>query len=73
MIKYKQLTFHDTEQRKAYDGNDLIGNIGGYIGMFLGYALINLSDSLIAVFEATKKRLLQIGKGRKEECNGMET
>ena len=36
---YKQIT-----QVRAYDMELLIGNIGGYIGLFLGYAILQFPD-----------------------------
>ena len=41
---------------KAYDFIDLMGNIGGYIGMFLGYALLNMADTLIRITNSIKHR-----------------
>ena len=38
-------------QIKAFDFNDLLGHIGGYIGMFLGYALLNFAYSIVDLFE----------------------
>ena len=42
-ISYKQI-----EQIRAYDFQSLIGNAGGYIGLFLGYAILQLPE-LIAM------------------------
>ena len=44
--EYKQASFLETRQVKAYDMNSLVGNVGGYIGMFLGYALLNVPNIL---------------------------
>ena len=37
-------TFMEVEQTKALTGLGLLGNSGGYLGMFLGYAMIQLPD-----------------------------
>jgi len=42
-------------QSRAVDFNALIGNIGGYIGLFLGYAIIQLPDLLLVLYERLKK------------------
>ena len=34
----------EVEQTKALTGLGLLGNSGGYLGMFLGYAMIQLPD-----------------------------
>ena len=46
-VRFPELDFKETRQVKAFDYNDLLGNIGGYIGMFLGYALLNLAYYLV--------------------------
>ena len=50
-MEYKQGRFLETIQLKAYDMNSLVGNVGGYIGMFLGYALLNFPETLIELFK----------------------
>jgi hypothetical protein len=42
---YKQIT-----QVRAYDMELLIGNLGGYIGLFLGYAMLQIPDS-VSIFK----------------------
>ena len=49
-VRFPELDFKETRQVKAFDFNDLLGNIGGYIGMFLGYALLNLAYYLVDLF-----------------------
>ena len=55
-VLLKQSDYKETEQMKAYDFIDLMGNIGGYIGMFLGYALLNMADTLIRITNSIKHR-----------------
>ena len=49
-VRFPELDFKETRQVKAFDFNDLLGNIGGYIGMFLGYALLNLAYYLVDMY-----------------------
>jgi len=44
-------------QSKAVDINSFIGNIGGYIGLFLGYALIQLPDFISVIYAYLKKAI----------------
>ena len=46
-MEYKQGRFLETSQVQAYPMNSLVGNIGGYIGMFLGYALLNVPGTFM--------------------------
>ena len=32
------------------------GNAGGYLGLFLGYALLHIPDLILTVFKLTRKR-----------------
>ena len=59
-MHYYQDNFHETKQIRAYDIGSLIANIGGYIGMFLGYALLNLPHFFITVGESIKRGLRDI-------------
>ena len=58
-VAYMQPTFQETRQVKAYDFNDLVGNVGGYVGMFLGYAILNLSNGLFVILQTIKNCLLK--------------
>jgi hypothetical protein len=45
------IIFVDTKYReilniRAFDANSLFGNIGGYVGIFVGYALLHIPDAL---------------------------
>ena len=55
-ILLRQPDYKETEQIRAYDFIDLMGNIGGYIGMFLGYALLNMADTLIRITKRIKQK-----------------
>ena len=35
--------------------NSLVGNVGGYIGMFLGYAVMNFPTACVGIFRDAKK------------------
>ena len=53
--RYDQVRFRDTIQTKAYQFDGLVGNMGGYMGLFLGYALINLPNFFDIIVMVTKK------------------
>ena len=40
IAQHRQVRYRDTIQMKAYNFDSLVGNVGGYMGLFLGYALI---------------------------------
>ena len=52
-LKYRQIT-HVQE----YDVESLVGNIGGYIGLFLGYSLLHFPRFVISLFDVIKKKLV---------------
>ena len=43
-LKIKDLTYKEIQMKKAYAISTLVGNIGGFIGLFLGYALLMFPD-----------------------------
>ena len=49
-----QTSFLRIEQIRGYDFNSFSGNIGGYVGMFLGYALLNVPNAIVSVFETSR-------------------
>ena len=40
LLEFLDETYMEIEQAKAYDGQSLVGNAGGYIGLFLGYRYV---------------------------------
>ena len=47
---------------RAIDVNGLIGNIGGYIGLCLGYSILQIPNLASAILGIIKTRLLSIRK-----------
>ena len=60
---YRQTRFTDKIQTRAYTLDDLIGTCGGYIGLFLGYALIQFPQ----LIEFTLKTLKRVFSTRKTQ------
>ena len=57
MILYRQTTFREIKQVQAYDFDSLVGNVGGYMGLFLGYAILNLPHLLLVLFYPLRKKI----------------
>ena len=55
MITFQGATYMEITQTRAYDGQSLIGNAGGYVGLFLGVALIQLPTAFKNIFQMLKK------------------
>ena len=55
MITFQGGTYMEITQTRAYDGQSLIGNAGGYVGLFLGVALIQLPTAFKNIFQMLKK------------------
>ena len=55
---FRQTRFIERQQVKAYTMDDLVGTCGGYIGMFLGYALIQFPQFLQFIFRTVKQQIL---------------
>ena len=51
---YRQTSFTDKIQTKAYTFDDVVGTVGGYIGLFLGYAWVQIPSSIAWIFNSMK-------------------
>ena len=49
---------------RAIDIQDLIGNVGGYIGLFLGYSFLQIPEFMILVYLRAKRWFAKIREGR---------
>ena len=56
---YPQTTFREVKQVRAYDIDGLVGNAGGYLGLFLGYALLQLPTLFTLLFGSLKRMILE--------------
>ena len=57
MLTFQGSTYMEITQIRAYDGQSLIGNAGGYVGLFLGVALIQLPSAFQCLYRLLKKVL----------------
>ena len=58
LVHYPNLKYRQIAHVQEYDVESLFGNIGGYIGLFLGYSLINFPRFVISSFDIIRKKLL---------------
>ena len=52
---HRQTCFTDKIQEKAYTFDDVVGTVGGYIGLFLGYAWVQMPSSIAWIFNSMKQ------------------
>ena len=50
MINFQGATYMEITQSRAYDAQSLVGNAGGYVGLFLGVALIQIPSAIRMIF-----------------------
>ena len=53
---HNQKQFRNTIQTRAYNLSDLVGMVGGYIGLFMGYSLTQFPDFMRMISFWIKKR-----------------
>ena len=56
-VIHQPTDFRKIKQTKAYDLESLVGNVGGYMGLFLGYALLQLPALCMILWSFVKKAL----------------
>ena len=47
--------FKEIKQNRAYNLENLIGNVGGYVGLLLGYALLDFLSLLLSCYGKMKE------------------
>ena len=52
--RYYQHNFRDSKQVRAYTLDDLVGMIGGYLGLFMGCALVQAPVMISMLITLTK-------------------
>ena len=65
---FRQTRFKDMTQLREFTIDDFVGTCGGYIGMFLGYALIQFPQFLHIIFDKIQKEIL-LRKAQKSARN----
>ena len=54
MLNFQGDTYMEVVQSRAYDGQSLIGNAGGYVGLFLGVALVQLPSAIVGAVKIVR-------------------
>ena len=67
IVHFPNLKYRQIEHVQEYDVESLVGNIGGYIGLFLGYSLINFPRFIISLLDIIRKKLVPIMQKNKRE------
>ena len=57
-VHHRQTSFKEIEQIRAYNIRSLVGDMGGYMGLFLGYALLNFPSLFLECVGFMKKKIL---------------
>ena len=59
-VSHRQTTFRETKQIRAYDLESLCGDIGGYMGLLLGYSILNMPTMILLCYGSIKRRLFDL-------------
>ena len=70
-VHLPQTRFREIKQIRAYDIESLVGHIGGYMGLFLGYALLNFPNAFHALFGFVKKKILNVKRSTPSNDNNV--
>ena len=69
MVHFPNLKYRQIEHVQEYDFESLVGNIGGYIGLFLGYSLINFPRFIISLLGIFRKKLVPTIRKKNDQKN----
>ncbi|XP_027696768.1 acid-sensing ion channel 3 [Vombatus ursinus] len=64
-IFFEALNYETVEQKKAYEVADLLGDIGGQMGLFVGASLLTILEILDYLFEVFQDRVLGYFQNRR--------
>ena len=59
VTRFRRTRFIERAQVQEYTLDDLVGTCGGYIGMFIGYALVQFSQFLQFIFRSVRQQFLE--------------
>ena len=51
-----QPTFTERIQSRAYNMDDVVGAVGGYVGLFMGYSIVQFPDAIMFIIAYIQKR-----------------
>ena len=68
-VSHRQTTFREIKQTRAYDVESLYGDIGGYMGLLLGYSILNLPSMILLCYGSIRKRILDLKPLRSNNSN----
>ena len=54
-LEHRHTSYRETIQTQAYNLDNLVGNVGGYTGLFLGYALVQIPDFFFRLINSIRK------------------
>ena len=54
---FRQAKFRETKEILAYDVESLYGDIGGYMGLLLGYSILNFPTMILFFYKSIKKSI----------------
>ena len=58
LVNFPNLKYREITHVQEYDVESLVGNVGGYIGLFLGYTLLHFPRFVISMFHVVKNKIV---------------
>ena len=59
VLEFPDNTYMEIQQVRDYGLQSVVGDAGGYIGMFLGFALLQLPEAMFKAFSSIRQYLLE--------------
>ena len=72
MDGYKRVNFCIDLNYRQIDFNGLVGYIGAYIGLFLGYSVLQMPDLFLSLFLSAKKYFGKIEVPNSNDLSGTQ-
>ena len=62
--QHYQSTFTEKIQTRAYTIDDVVGTIGGYVGLFMGYAVVQFPNIVRSLMNFAQRRFSNIEEAK---------
>ena len=55
VLEFQDDTYMEIQQLRRYGIQDIVGDIGGYLGLFLGFSLIQIPQLIFKIIDTLEK------------------
>ena len=70
-ISHQSTTYKEIVNKKSFDGNTLLSQVGGFIGIFLGFSLLQVPDIIFSFLKGIQTSIKKLQRSQNETRNSL--